>query len=58
MVALRPFLIPQPAGVGALSFTVPNVPCFVGTLIDTQSLVLPQPLQTRLTNVTADVIIQ
>ena len=56
MVSLRPILIPQPAGVGSLSFFVPNVPRFVGISIYTQALVVPLPFQGRLTNATADVI--
>ena len=58
MLALPPFLIPQPAGVGSVSFAVPNVPGLVGTSFYAQALLVPYPFQARLTNVTADVIIQ
>ena len=60
MAALSPFIIPQPAGVGSVSFTVPNVPSFVGTPVYAQALLVPLPFQAqaRLTNVTADVIIE
>ena len=60
LLTVPPFLIPQPAGVGSVSFTVPNVPSFVGTFVYAQALVVPLTFQTqaRLTNVTADVIIQ
>ena len=49
---------PQPAGVGSVSFTVPNVPLFVGISVYGQAVLVPQPFPARLTNVTADVIIQ
>ncbi len=51
-------LIPQPAGVGSISFTVPNAPRFVGISLYGQALLLRQPFPARLTNVTADDIIQ
>ncbi len=58
MLALPPLIIPRPAGVGAVSFAVPNVPGLAGISIYAQALLLPHPFQARLTNVTADVIIR
>ena len=60
MAALPPFIIRQPAGVGAVSFTVPNWPSLVGISLYAQALLVPLPFQAqaRLTNVTADLIIQ
>ena len=57
-IALPPFLIPQPAGVGSVSIAVPNAPGLVGISIYCQALLVPYPYQAKLTNVTADVIIR
>ena len=60
LLTVPPFPIPQPAGVGSVSFTVPNVEIFVGTFVYAQALLVPLafPAQARLTNVTADEIVQ
>ncbi len=58
MLALPTFVIPQPAGVGSVSVAGPNNPGLVGASIYAQALLLPYPFQARLTNVTADVVIQ
>ena len=58
MVAGPGFPIPQPAGVGSVSFAVPNLAGLVGASIYAQALIAPIPFQARLTNVTCDVIIQ
>ena len=50
--------IPQPAGVGTVTWTVPNNPAFVGIEIFAQALSLRSSTEIRLTNVTADVILQ
>ena len=55
MVARSPFVIPQPAGVGSVSFAVPNVPGLVGVTVYAQALLVQYPAA-RLTNLTADVI--
>lgn len=58
MLALPPFVVPQPAGVGSLSFPVPNVPALAGIAIHTQALLQPYPGPLRLTNVVTDVILR
>ena len=58
MLALPPFIIPQPAGVGSISFQLPNWPALVGSSIYAQAVLVPFPLNPRLSNVTADVIIR
>ena len=45
-------------GVGSISLSVPNVPSIVGTSVYAQALLLQDPFSRRLTNVTADVVIQ
>ncbi len=57
LLPLPSFVIPQPAGVGSISFTVPNVPALVGAPVYTQALLVQDPFQAWLTNATADVII-
>jgi hypothetical protein len=57
-LALPPFIIPQPAGVGSVDVAVPNVPALAGNPVYGQALLAHHPVQTRLTNVTADVLIQ
>ncbi|MBL8898727.1 MAG: VCBS repeat-containing protein [Planctomycetes bacterium] len=58
MIALPPFVVAQPAGIGSLSFPVPNLPIFGGISIYTQVLLSQQPVQDRLTNVISDVLLQ
>ncbi len=58
LLPLPSFVIPQPAGVGSISFTVPNVPALVGVPVYAQALLVPYPFQAWLTNLTADVIIR
>ncbi len=57
-VALPAFVIPQPAGVASVSVVVPNNPSLVGVAIYAQALLVQFPVQNRLTNVTADVILR
>ena len=58
MAVLPPFVIPQPAGVGSVSFTVPDESSLVGVTIYSQALLVQYPTRALLTNVTADVIVQ
>ena len=53
---LPPFFIPQPTGVGSVSFTVPNQPRLIGVPVYAQALLLPFGGPWRLTNVTANQI--
>ena len=49
--------IPQPAGLASASYTIPNIPSFVGTDVVGQALIVDvNNLTGRLTNVTSDVI--
>ncbi len=57
MLALPVFVIPQPAGVGSVSLSVPNLPGLVGVTIYSQALLMQDPYARRLTNVAADVIL-
>jgi hypothetical protein len=56
-VALPPFAIPQPAGVGSVSVTVPNVAGLAGVSLYAQAL-LVDAQGARLSNVTGDVILR
>ncbi|MBL8898725.1 MAG: VCBS repeat-containing protein [Planctomycetes bacterium] len=58
MIALPPFVVAQPAGIGSLFFPVPNLPNFGGISIYTQAVLQQQPVQDRLTNVISDVLLQ
>jgi len=59
MLALPPFVVPQPAGVGSLSFSVPSLPGLAGVPLYAHALVYAAPpAPTRLTSVMADVIVQ
>lgn len=58
MIALPPFVVPQPAGKGSLQFPVPNVPALAGITIYSQALLQQYPGQLRLTNVVGDVILR
>ncbi|HEX5052449.1 MAG TPA: VCBS repeat-containing protein [Planctomycetota bacterium] len=49
-------VIPQPAGVGSIAWTVPNVPNAVGTAIYSQALIVSWPFGARFTNVVAGVV--
>jgi hypothetical protein len=51
-----PIVIPQPAGVGSVSFVVPNNPGLEGLATWTQALLIRHPVQVHLTNVIADVV--
>jgi predicted nucleotidyltransferase len=55
-VPFLPLIIPQPAGVGSVGFTVPNVLSLVGQPIYCQSVLVAYPFDLRLSNVVADVI--
>lgn len=50
-------MVPQPAGVGNVGFTVPNVPSLVGQVIYSQAMLVAYPSDLRLSNVVADVIL-
>ena len=50
--------LPQPAGIGSLVISVPNVPALAGITIYTQALLQQLPGQLRLTNVVGDVILR
>ena len=58
MVALPRLVIPQPAGMASLSFTIPNMPSLAGIAFYAQALLVHDPVTTPavLTNVTADVV--
>tara|TARA_R110002072_G_scaffold297067_1_gene469529 strand:+ start:13248 stop:14795 length:1548 start_codon:yes stop_codon:yes gene_type:complete len=59
LAAAVPFpatIVPQPAGVGSVGFTVPNAPSLVGQPIYCQSVLVAYPFDLRLSNVVADVI--
>lgn len=58
MAPLPLVLIPQPAGIGTVTWMLPNNPAFVGIKVFAQALLLQGPTEIRLTNVTADVILQ
>ena len=51
-----PILIAQPAGVGSITWNVPNAPGLAGIEIYAQALVVAWPFDLRLTNATADII--
>ena len=57
-MALPPVIIPQPAGVASIRIDIPNLASLVGSSVYAQALVVPYPLPPRLTNVTADVLIE
>ncbi len=57
-LVLPPFLIAPLSGVGSIAFTVPTLPALAGKTIHAQAVVVPYPLQARLTNTTTDVIIR
>lgn len=58
MIALPPIAVPQPAGVGSLTITVPNLPSLAGLTFYTQALLNQQPVQARFTNVVRDVTLR
>lgn len=58
MIRLPAFIIQQPEGMSSLSFIVPNLPGLVGASIYAQALIVQYPVLNRLTNWTADVIMQ
>ena len=57
LAALPPFAIPQPAGMGSVTVIMPNSPSLIGFAIYAQAVLVQQPLQSRLTNVTADLFV-
>ena len=57
-VALPAIAIPRPDGVGAVSFTIPNVRALAGITLYSQAMLLSQPFPALLTNGTADVILR
>jgi predicted nucleotidyltransferase len=58
MIALPPFLVPQPAGIGSLTIPIPNLPALAGLAFYTQVLLDQQPVQARLTNVVRDIMLR
>ena len=58
MIALPPFLVPQPAGIGSLTIPIPNLPALAGIPIYTQALLVQHPVQERLTNVVGDITLR
>ena len=57
MVPLPVVPIPQPAGVGSVSFPVPDDRSLLGATVYAQSLLIQFP-SAHLTNVTADVVLR
>jgi hypothetical protein len=57
LVALPPFLASHTAGVGSISFVIPDLPELVGTSWYVQAMLVPLPFTSVLTNSTCDVII-
>ena len=51
-----PLVVPQPIGVGAASFIVPNQPSLVGQAIYSQAMLIAYPFDLRLSNVVAGVV--
>ena len=49
-------VIPQPAGIGSVGFTIPNVPGLIGQVIYSQAMLVAYPNDLRLSNVVRDVI--
>ena len=49
-------VIPQPAGIGSVGFTIPNVPGLIGQVIYSQAMLVAYPANLRLSNVVRDVI--
>ena len=58
MAPLPLVLIPQPAGIGSVTWTVPNNPAFAGVEVFAQALLIQALTDLRLTNVTADVVLR
>ncbi|MCU0862575.1 MAG: FG-GAP-like repeat-containing protein [Planctomycetes bacterium] len=58
MVSLPPVVIPTLTGTGTVTWLVPNTPAFAGIEIFAQAAILHVPLELRLGNVTADVLIR
>ncbi len=58
MIALPPFVVAQPAGIGSLTIPIPNVRALAGTAIYTQVLLQQHPVQLRLTNVVGDITLR
>ena len=58
MIALPVFVIPQPAGMNSVSVVLPNDPNLVGVTLYAQALLMQFPALSRLTNLTADLILR
>jgi large repetitive protein len=58
MVSLPPVVIPPLTGSGTVTWLVPNTPAFAGIEIFAQAAILHVPIELRLSNVTADVLIR
>ena len=58
MIALPPFVIPQPAGMNSVSVVLPDDPNLVGVTIYAQALLVQHPVHSLLTNLTADRIVR
>ncbi len=57
LVQMPAVVIPQPAGVGTLTWSLPNDPALAGIDVFAQALVVRGSIDARLTNVTADRIL-
>ncbi len=57
-IALPPFVVPQPAGIGSLTIPVPNQRSLAGLAFYSQVLLQQHPVQVRLTNVVGDITLR
>ena len=58
MIRLPAFIIQQPEGMSSTSFVVPDLLALVGVSVYAQAVIVQYPVEQRLTNWTADVIMQ
>ena len=58
MIALPPFVVPRPAGIGSLTIAVPNQRSLGGVALYTQAVLDQQPVQVRLTNVVGEIMLR
>jgi hypothetical protein len=56
LIPLPPFVVPQPAGVGSVTDTIPYNPSLAGVSIHAQALLLQWPGPVYLTNRTSDIL--
>ena len=55
-VGFPAILIPQPAGVASVAFTIPNAPSLSGVELHCQSMLVSFPSELRLSNAVVDVV--